>query len=160
VNVEGRVKVTVAVRVVEIAEGTVLIQLDDMQFRMRPEEEQDVELTIQVARNRGLPIVTADDFLGPNGLADWSIDSLLRRHVETVLVYTQGDLGWAADELGISVSTLWRWRQDWNSEGSPVLKLAPARARGRKRLEQCTPPGTKPVSERHSLGPCKTQELG
>lgn len=49
-----------------------------------------------------------------NGLADWSLDSALRRHVAAVLEYTEGDLAWAAAELRVNVSTLYRWRKAWD----------------------------------------------
>lgn len=49
----------------------------------------------------------------PNGLADWSLDSALKRHVAAVLEYCDGDLEWAASELGINRSTLYRWRKAW-----------------------------------------------
>lgn len=49
------------------------------------------------------------------GLADWTLDSALKRHVAEVLRYTGGDQVWAADELGMNPTTLHRWLRRWES---------------------------------------------
>lgn len=51
--------------------------------------------------------------IGANELADWSLDRALRRHVAEVLLYTGGDQRWAADEMGIAESTVYRWLRSW-----------------------------------------------
>lgn len=49
-------------------------------------------------------------WIRPNGLADLTLSSAMQRHILFVLDYTEGDVRWAAQELGIHQSTLWRWR--------------------------------------------------
>lgn len=50
-----------------------------------------------------------------NGLANFSVDAAIQRHVAEVLAYTEGDHGWAASELGVDASTLYRWLRGWAS---------------------------------------------
>jgi hypothetical protein len=47
------------------------------------------------------------------GIIDHTLESAIRRHVSFVLDYTEGELDWAAQELGVNASTLWRWRKQW-----------------------------------------------
>lgn len=47
----------------------------------------------------------------PTGILDLSVRSAILRHVAYVLDYTDGRRDWAADELQINKSTLWRWVQ-------------------------------------------------
>jgi hypothetical protein len=46
----------------------------------------------------------------PNGIADLTLASALQRHVSMVLDYCEGSVHWAAHEMGIDPSTLYRWR--------------------------------------------------
>jgi DNA-binding protein Fis len=55
-----------------------------------------------------LPLV-APPFLDKYGIADLSMASAKLRHVVLVLEYTEGNMRWAADELGVNAATLWRW---------------------------------------------------
>ena len=48
----------------------------------------------------------------PNGILDLRLDSAIRRHVSDVLDYCGGQRIWAAQELGVDLSTLWRWIVD------------------------------------------------
>ena len=51
--------------------------------------------------------------IGDRGIADWTLDAAIQRHVAEVLLYTGGDQRWAADELGVDESTLYRWLRRW-----------------------------------------------
>lgn len=66
-------------------------------------------------RSRFAAMLNPPPPLGENGLVDWSLDSALRRHVAEVLRYTEGDQEWAADELRVNRSTLYRWLRRWFS---------------------------------------------
>jgi len=46
--------------------------------------------------------------IADNGLADWNLGRAIARHIDEALEYCEGDKKWAARELGISGSTLWR----------------------------------------------------
>jgi transcriptional regulator of acetoin/glycerol metabolism len=54
----------------------------------------------------------------PNGLIDLTLDSAIRRHIVRVLEYTDGQKDWAAEEMGISPSTLYRELKRWD-QGRP-----------------------------------------
>lgn len=59
--------------------------------------------------------MTAPPLLSPDtGLADWSLDNALKRHVAAALDYCEGDREWAASELGINRTTLGRWLNAWS----------------------------------------------
>jgi transcriptional regulator of acetoin/glycerol metabolism len=73
---------------------------------------------VQVERDRALsedlaPRPKRPPVLRRNGIADLTLDSALKRHVHFVLDYTGGHLSWAADELGVSPSTVYRWLKRW-----------------------------------------------
>lgn len=59
------------------------------------------------------PRSTALVEIGENGLADLRVTTAVRRLAEWVLDYCGGDATWAADELGVNVSTLRRWVKAW-----------------------------------------------
>lgn len=58
------------------------------------------------------------------GLADWSLNAAMQRHVAEVLRYTGGDQRWAADELGVDESTVYRWLRRWAAGETANLNLA------------------------------------
>lgn len=58
------------------------------------------------------------------GITRWSVSEAVHRHVEECLHYTGFDYAWAADELGVNVSTLFRWRKRWASGSDKVWNLA------------------------------------
>lgn len=64
-----------------------------------------------------------------NGLRRWSLDEAIQRHVTDCVNYAEGDYKWAADELRIDVSTLFRWRRRWEREAAlrEALEASPAR---------------------------------
>lgn len=47
-------------------------------------------------------------FLNPKGIADLRMGSAVIRHVWLVIDYCDGNLAWAAQELGIHRTSLWR----------------------------------------------------
>ncbi len=57
--------------------------------------------------------VTGAPVTRPLGEELCCIDDLVRRHVEAVLVHTDGNKARAAKILGIDLSTLYRWQQKW-----------------------------------------------
>lgn len=63
------------------------------------------------------PAIRAPGWHRPSGLVDYTVRSATRRHVAMVLDYTGGNLGWAADELGVNKTTLWRWIREDNKGG-------------------------------------------
>lgn len=61
-------------------------------------------------------LLSAPPLIAGNGLADWSLEHAIRRHVAEVLRYTEGDQQWAAEALGVNPSTLYRWLREWGSQ--------------------------------------------
>lgn len=63
-----------------------------------------------------------------SGIADLTLASAIHRHLVLVLDYTCGDLTWAAEELNVNVTTLWRMRQRLLgvADRRPLLKIAEA----------------------------------
>lgn len=58
-------------------------------------------------------ILDPPPLIGDNGIANWSIQLAIQRHVAAVLEYTGGDQGWASSELGVNPSTLYRWLREY-----------------------------------------------
>lgn len=56
----------------------------------------------------------APPWMRPNGLADLTLESAIRRHIVLVLEYADGQKDWAAEEMGISPSTLYRELKRWD----------------------------------------------
>lgn len=71
---------------------------------------------VQTAGESGVALVE----LGANGLADMTVETVKRRLVLSALSYCGGDVDWAAQELGVNQSTLYRWRRRWQREGRGV----------------------------------------
>ena len=65
------------------------------------------------------------DYIGPTGLANFNLDTALRRHIFMALDYCAGDMKWAAVELGISGSTLYRWCRQWGWQPDPSIHVSP-----------------------------------
>jgi transcriptional regulator of acetoin/glycerol metabolism len=59
-------------------------------------------------------IPPAPGFHRESGVADLTLASAVRRHIVLVLEYTDGHQQWAADELGIHTTTLYRILRDWD----------------------------------------------
>lgn len=76
-------------------------------------------------------VLSPPPLLACNGLADWSLENAIRRHVAEVLRYTAGDQQWAADELGVNPSTVHRWLKSWALDDSGRCFRPLARARRR-----------------------------
>lgn len=64
-----------------------------------------------MARRRPTP----PPLMRPSGLADLRLSSALKRHVALAIEYCGGDLKWAAEELEVDRSTLWRWLRGWDT---------------------------------------------
>ncbi|HKQ57970.1 MAG TPA: helix-turn-helix domain-containing protein [Candidatus Eisenbacteria bacterium] len=65
-----------------------------------------------------------------SGIADLTLRSAVLRHISLVLEYTGGRQKWAAQELGIDSSTLWRWLKSARDgvERKPHGKIGQTRA--------------------------------
>lgn len=72
----------------------------------------------------------APPLIGPSGLADWSVENALRRHVAAVLAYTEGSVVWAAAELGVSEVTVRRWLATWEGSSGGEVETAIRRGMG------------------------------
>lgn len=67
----------------------------------------------------------------PSGLVDLTLDSAMKRHLALVLEYCDGNLQWAAEELGVNKATVARLVADYGGLGTgrKYYKLAgPVRA--------------------------------
>lgn len=62
--------------------------------------------------------------IGANGLVDLRLASVTRRLTEYALEYCGGNLEWAADEIGVNVSTVRRWLHEWALEDAAATALA------------------------------------
>ena len=48
-----------------------------------------------------------------NGMIDWTLDHALQRHIRACLRYCGGNRKWAASELGVNESTVFRRTRKW-----------------------------------------------
>lgn len=68
---------------------------------------------------------------GDRQIVDLTLETWTRRHIAFVLEYTKGHKKWAADELGVDITTLRRWQREWKRKDG----LLPAERRGRRLRE-------------------------
>lgn len=58
-----------------------------------------------------MPLNTRRTRYGP--VLDFTLERVVREHVELTLQYTGGHIGWAARELKMNRTTLHRWIKRW-----------------------------------------------
>lgn len=69
-----------------------------------------------------------------NGLADLRLHSAIRRHMAMVLEYCSGDITWAAEELGVDRTTVWRTLKNWEAARPRGMQQPPRPRKARLEL--------------------------
>jgi hypothetical protein len=90
----------------------------------------------RLTRREILALVPPD--FTPTGMLDLKLATAIQRHAANVLIYTRGNVSWAAQELGINSVTLWRWRRAWElgrrvrPQLSPLVALKARKPSGKE----------------------------
>ena len=80
------------------------------------------------------PIPKAPPLVRPSGLADLTMLTAKRRAIALALEYCDGDIEWAAEELAIDRTTLWRHLKRWESARPPTRPRQPRSRKARLEL--------------------------